>query len=189
MKKIITIWMIGFVIAMATPFEWKAQGVDVKQIDGQLWQDMPINKKKMLSWHKADAYCSDLGVAYAGFMLRDFRLPTVKELKKLGDTKQFEKFEYKQYFNYWSSKKLIERKREYAYFVGYANDGIVDKYPIKFSQQVRCIYNGTLPVTESMPLEAIAQKIVKEIKQQEEQKSKIVKPSKPAYIPLMPLKK
>jgi hypothetical protein len=189
MKKIITVWMMVFAISTATTFEWKAQSSDVKLIDKKLWQDMPVNKKEMLSWYKADAYCRDLEVLYAGFKLRDFGLPTVKELKKLNETKDFERFEYKQYGNYWSSEKFIERKREYAYFVGYANDGFVDKFPIKFSQQVRCIYEGNLPVTQEMSLEKIAQEIVRETKEQEIQKNKIAKPVKPAYITEQKLKK
>jgi len=189
MKKIIVMWILGFVIAVATPLEWKDQSINLKQIDGQLWQDMLSNKKKMLSWHKADAYCNNLEVEYVGFVFRDFRLPTVKELMKLNESKSFEKFKYKEYFNYWSSEVFTKRKREYAYFVGYGNDGVIGKYPTKFSHHVRCIYDRKFPLTESMSLEKIAQEIVKETNQQEEEKSQIEKPSKPVYIKEEILKK
>jgi len=111
---------------------------DTVKIASLEWQDNTEAKTIKLNWQDAKDHCQNLSLG--GY--EDWRLPNIKELQSIVDTKHYKptiksSFVYTASSDYWSSGEDVSDAK-YAWHVHF-NKGLTDYDAKSYEYSVRCV--------------------------------------------------
>lgn len=123
---------------------YKSENHVVDTLNNTMWQDSPNDVKVLKHQDTAVLYCEDLELdGYA-----DWRLPTVKEFKKIIDKKRKNKepkivkaFQYVLLDHYWTQDRTWRNFFTWGYYVHF-NTGTVYYDNKTYPKYVKCIRDG-----------------------------------------------